>query len=540
MNGQIFISYRREESRWSARSLYDRLCAHFDRKRIFIDIDAIALGEDFVKAIERTVSECDVLIAVIGARWLTSKDEHDVRRLDNPEDFVRKEIATALKREIRVIPVLMDGASMPQSTELPDDLKPLIRRNALQVTDTGFDSDCRRLAATIQQILDEADAGRRELEKQERRAGKPRLTEAKESLSWPPRPVEPSRTRGRRKLGPAFGIMTLLALGIGLAVMAILDFGPWHVATKPTTSSHKNTFQALTDTEIFVLGKDGSLWLQHGQFGGKVPASLRPVDRSVHAFQALSGAVVLVLNPEGNLWLEHGPFANFPPARQQVDGNVQAFQALFETEVVVLGTDGKLWFEQGPFGNKVPPPRQLVDRSVYAFQALSRTVFLVLKPEGNLWLEQRPFGNVPPTRQQIDGNVQAFQALSETEVVVLGTDGNLWLEHGPFRKAVPPPRQQVDRSVQAFQALSGTVFLVLNPEGDLWLEQRQFGNIPPTRQQVDGNVQAFQALSETKVVVLGRNGRLWLEYGPFGNAVPPPRQQINGSVALSPWQPPPT
>ena len=90
MNGQIFISYRREESRWSARSLYDRLCGHFDRKQIFMDIDAIALGDDFVKAIEKTVGECDVLIAVIGARWLTSKDERDGRRLDNSEDFVRR------------------------------------------------------------------------------------------------------------------------------------------------------------------------------------------------------------------------------------------------------------------------------------------------------------------------------------------------------------------------------------------------------------------------------------------------------------------
>ena len=95
-----------------------------------MDIDAIALGDDFVKAIEKTVGECDVLIAVIGAHWLTCTDEQNGRRIDNPEDFVRREIATALKREIRVIPVLMDGASMPRSTELPDDLKPLVRRNA--------------------------------------------------------------------------------------------------------------------------------------------------------------------------------------------------------------------------------------------------------------------------------------------------------------------------------------------------------------------------------------------------------------------------
>src|SRR6516225_566920 len=82
MSGQIFISYRREESRWSARSLHDRLCRGFDPKQIFMDIDAIALGEDFVKAIETTVAKCDVLIAVIGNNWLTSKDNHGDRRLD--------------------------------------------------------------------------------------------------------------------------------------------------------------------------------------------------------------------------------------------------------------------------------------------------------------------------------------------------------------------------------------------------------------------------------------------------------------------------
>ena len=151
MSGPIFISYRREESRWSARSLYDRLSGRFGRKQIFMDIDAIALGDDFVKAIEKTVGECDVLIAVIGAHWLTSTDEQNGRRLDNPEDFVRREIATALKRDIRVIPVLVDGALMPRSSELPDDLKPLVRRNALLVSDMGFDDDCRRLVAAIKQ-----------------------------------------------------------------------------------------------------------------------------------------------------------------------------------------------------------------------------------------------------------------------------------------------------------------------------------------------------------------------------------------------------
>jgi tetratricopeptide (TPR) repeat protein len=177
MSGQIFISYRREESRWSARSLHDRLCRDFDPKQIFMDIDAIALGEDFVEVIETTVAKCDVLIAVIGNNWLISKDDHGNRRLDNPEDFVRMEIGAALKRKIRVIPVLVDGALMPQPTDLPEDLKPLVRRNALQITDVSFEGDCQRLAAAIRLVLQKAAA-----EEKERLGAEQRQREEKERL----------------------------------------------------------------------------------------------------------------------------------------------------------------------------------------------------------------------------------------------------------------------------------------------------------------------------------------------------------------------
>jgi tetratricopeptide (TPR) repeat protein len=162
MSGQIFISYRREESRWSARSVYDRLTAHFEREQIFMDVDAVAPGDDFVKAIEKRVGECEVLIAVIGSHWLTSTDEQAGRRLDNPEDFLRMEIATALRRDIRVIPVLVDGALMPRSTDLPDDLKALVRRNAMRVSHTEFDDDCRRLVAAIELVFEKNLAEKRQ------------------------------------------------------------------------------------------------------------------------------------------------------------------------------------------------------------------------------------------------------------------------------------------------------------------------------------------------------------------------------------------
>jgi tetratricopeptide (TPR) repeat protein len=110
-----------------------------------------------------------LLIAVIGNNWLTSADDQGNKRLDSPEDLVRMEIGSALKRKIRVIPVLMDGASMPRSTDLPEDLKPLIRRNALLVTQSSFDGDYRRLADAIRMVLEKAAAEEQERSEKERR-----------------------------------------------------------------------------------------------------------------------------------------------------------------------------------------------------------------------------------------------------------------------------------------------------------------------------------------------------------------------------------
>jgi hypothetical protein len=168
MRGQIFISYRREECGWLAGRLYDRLTARFGREQIFMDVGGIAPGEDFVKVIEKGVSECEILIAVIGTRWLDIRDEQDRPRLDNPEDFVRMEISAALKRDITVMPVLVDGVLIPKPIDLSDDLKPLVRRNALQISATGFDHDCGRLITAIEQVLAQNATARREREEKAR------------------------------------------------------------------------------------------------------------------------------------------------------------------------------------------------------------------------------------------------------------------------------------------------------------------------------------------------------------------------------------
>ena len=114
MTGRIFISYRRGDDQAAAGRLYDRLLQHFDHEQLFMDVDAIEPGVDFVKSLDEQVAACIAFIAVIGPRWLNARNNDGNPRLESPTDYVRVEIESALKRDIRVIPALVDGASMPR------------------------------------------------------------------------------------------------------------------------------------------------------------------------------------------------------------------------------------------------------------------------------------------------------------------------------------------------------------------------------------------------------------------------------------------
>ena len=118
-----------------------------------MDIDAIPLGVDFVAFITDAVAKCDVLLAVIGRGWLTAADEAGQCRLDNPADFVRLEIAAALERKIRVIPLLVGGAKMPRKEDLPEPLRPLALRNGMELHDgRSFKADVDRLVAALKSL----------------------------------------------------------------------------------------------------------------------------------------------------------------------------------------------------------------------------------------------------------------------------------------------------------------------------------------------------------------------------------------------------
>ena len=149
----IFISYRREDTSGYTGRLYDRLSAHFGQRSVFMDVDAIPLGRDFVSVIENEVGSCDVVVAVIGKHWLSVTDGSGRRRLDDPGDLLRQELEAALSRDILVIPALVGGAQAPRADELPQALTPLARRNALEFSDATFGAVCSVLIKAIEDAV---------------------------------------------------------------------------------------------------------------------------------------------------------------------------------------------------------------------------------------------------------------------------------------------------------------------------------------------------------------------------------------------------
>jgi hypothetical protein len=156
MAGKIFINYRRDDAIGTAGRLNDRLAQTFGRNNLFMDVDNIPAGVDFIEYLQSQVAACDVFLAIIGPNWLDAKDDDGRRRFDNPDDFVAIEIAAALARNIRVIPVLVDGARTPKADKLPESVKPLVRRNAVEVRNTQFGRDSEALANKVRQALEGA------------------------------------------------------------------------------------------------------------------------------------------------------------------------------------------------------------------------------------------------------------------------------------------------------------------------------------------------------------------------------------------------
>ncbi|MSM40853.1 MAG: PASTA domain-containing protein [Geobacter sp.] len=177
----ILISYRREESAGHAGRIYDRLCEKFGRNRVFIDVSAVEPGLDIAEAVDRTVGSCAVLLVVIDRKWLGCVDAAGKRCLDDPQDIVRLEVGTALRRKIRVVPVLVQNAAMPAESNLPEDLKQLARRNPIEIGESHWEAELTQLTGTLGRILNGATAAAPQPETTE---PKPALPKQKFRLNW--------------------------------------------------------------------------------------------------------------------------------------------------------------------------------------------------------------------------------------------------------------------------------------------------------------------------------------------------------------------
>ena len=217
----IFISYRRDDSAGYAGRLYDRLAGHFGAGRVFMDVEGIEPGTDFVDAIERAVASCRVLIVLIGDEWLDITDAAGRRRLDDPHDFIRLETGAALKRDIRVVPVLLDGTAMPDMASLPDDLKPLVRRHAVELTHKQWEATSGELIRTLEKILESPTAARAA-------ATPPPATATSISTPNP----EPGAPGGRRGLW--IGAVAALAVAGGLGLWGLGSVSSVDVAHEQT------------------------------------------------------------------------------------------------------------------------------------------------------------------------------------------------------------------------------------------------------------------------------------------------------------------
>lgn len=204
---QVFISYRREETAGHAGRLYDAIAARFGDRNVFMDVD-LAPGIDFVEQITETVGSCDVLLVVMGPRWATPSDGQGAPRLADPNDFVRLEVETALRRpNVKVIPLLVAGARMAAPDELPESVRALSRRNALELSDLRWRYDVGRLVSTLLELL-EGPTGASEV-------AAPTPTPEQPGPPAPP----PLARRTRRTFLSA--IAAALAVGVGAAVLAL-------------------------------------------------------------------------------------------------------------------------------------------------------------------------------------------------------------------------------------------------------------------------------------------------------------------------------
>ncbi len=239
MPDAIFISYRRDDSEGEAGRLFDDLTRVFGTENVFMDVAGIQPGADFRKAIESSVANCGVLLAIIGPIWATLSDATGQRRLDAPNDFVALEIANALARDIPVIPVLVHDARMPQPGQLPDPLKLLAYRNSIELSHTRWNSDVQLLIAALKRYTKPTET-----------AAPPPPAPAR----TPQRPAAAQRTAMAARVAPPPPPKSNRPMVIGLSVTGVAIAGIFFILAMKTPVPPANQANSVATMPMPSLG----------------------------------------------------------------------------------------------------------------------------------------------------------------------------------------------------------------------------------------------------------------------------------------------
>ncbi len=240
----IFISYRRSDSPDATGRIYDRLVTEFGKAQVFKDVDSIPLGRDFRGHLNDIVGNCGVMLAIVGPHWTQARNPAGQRRLEDPDDFVRIELETALARDIPVVPVLVGHAQLPVASELPGSLASLVFRQSIEVRpDPDFHSDATRLVTALRAILDPAAAA------------------AEQAAAAIARPAAATAGQSSRRLGwivASLAIVASVAM-VGMAALAVPAIRYLRLTPPPEPPEIRTAIvtPATSQSDSFALSPDG-------------------------------------------------------------------------------------------------------------------------------------------------------------------------------------------------------------------------------------------------------------------------------------------
>jgi hypothetical protein len=268
----IYLSYRRRESAAYAGRLFDQLNSHFGPGSVFMDIGGIARGQDFAQAIESALNACEVVLVLIGNTWASCTGQDGRRRLDDPRDWVRLEVAAALRRDILVVPVLIDGARLPDPASLPEELRPLCQRNACELSDLRWAYDVGELVKDVEKMV------------------------------RPPKRSKLSLIKDKRLHWMAGGVIILALLGMVLVGLIVPRKAP---QVQNHTSEKKPQIRLRSEMSTLSVDQAKVMIFAHNFYRTGWNDSGTGIEHGYEA-QALNGALVVVDHATGLMWQKGG------------------------------------------------------------------------------------------------------------------------------------------------------------------------------------------------------------------------------------------